>query len=122
MSELPLMSRVRSIRDVHLVCCITYAPAPEWISLVRGQHGTPVAFASMSIMAPSYFTFLDSGQLCGMLVGNRGAAEYEALLNHTGLGTQLIMAASFGACVILGAALLGNLGMWARRRLERTAA
>jgi hypothetical protein len=119
MADLPLMARVRSIEDVHLVCCITYAPSPDWISFVKGQYGTPVGFACMSIMAPNYFTFLDSGQLCGMLVGNRGAAEYEALGGYRGEGTRLIMAASFGVCVIIGAALLGNIGMWARRRIER---
>ncbi|NQT87737.1 hypothetical protein HQ560_13290 [bacterium] len=122
MAELPLMARMRSIEDVHLVCCITYAPSPDWISFVKGQHGTPVGFACMSIMAPNYFTFLDSRQLCGMLVGNRGAAEYEALEAHPAKGTRLIMAASFGVCVIIGAALLGNIGMWARRRIERGSA
>jgi len=120
MADLPLMGSVRSIKDVHMVCCINYSPPPEWISFVKGQHGTPVGFACMSIMGPNYYTFLDSGQLCGMLVGNRGAAEYEALIDHPGKGTRLIVAASFGVCVVIGAALLGNLGMWARRRSERT--
>lgn len=117
--ELPLLDDVRSIQDVHLVYCITYAPVPEWISFVKGQHGTPVAFGSMSIMSPQYYTYLDSGQLCGMLAGNRGAAEYEALDGHPSLGTRLIMAASFGNCVIIVAALLGNVGAWAVRRRRR---
>lgn len=114
--QIPLMQKVRSIRDISLVCCVTYAPQPQWISFVRGQHGTPVGFACMSIMAPNYYTFLDSKQLCGMLVGNRGAAEYEALIDRPALGTKLIMAASFGNAIVILAALLGNLGMWAALR------
>jgi len=117
--ELPLLGRVRSIDDIHAVYCITYSPTPEWISFVQGQYGTPVAFGCMTIMGPSYFPYLDSGQLCGMLVGNRGAAEYEELVGHPAKGTQLIMAASFGNCMIILAAVLGNLGAWARRRRER---
>lgn len=117
--ELPLMQHVRSIKDVHLVYCITYSPSPDWISFVKGQHHTPVAFGCMSIMSPEYYTYLDSGQLCGMLAGNLGAAEYEALLARPARGTRLLMAAAFGNCAILVAALLGNLGQWAARRKRR---
>jgi hypothetical protein len=119
-ARIPLMAQVRTIRDAHLVYCITYSPREEWISLVRGQYGTPVAFGCMSIMSPYYSTFIDSGQLCGMLNGNRGAAEYEMLTGLPGVGSQRITFASFGNCVILAAVVLGNLGLWAmQRRGER---
>lgn len=118
-SEIPLLKRVRSIRDIHMVYCVTYAPSANWISFANGQYGTPVAFGCMSIMAPSYFTYIDSGQLCGMLVGNRGAAEYEDLIGHPDTGSRLIGVASFGNCFIIAAALLGNLGAWAAMRAGR---
>jgi hypothetical protein len=117
--QLPLMQSVRSIKDVHLLYSVTYSPAEDWISLVRGQFGTPVAFGCMTIMSPYYHTFVESGQLSGMLVGNWGAAEYEALLARPGKGTELIAFASFGNCIIVAAVLLGNLGLWAARRKER---
>jgi len=100
---------------------VTYAPTPEWISFVKGQHGTPVGFGCMSIMAPNYYTFVDSGQLCGMLIGNRGSSEYEALIDRPGLGTRLIMSASFGNGIIILAALLGNVGAMAGARRRRRA-
>ncbi|HPD13329.1 MAG TPA: hypothetical protein PLE19_00165 [Planctomycetota bacterium] len=118
-ADLPLMQRVRSHKDIHLVYCITYSPNPEWISFANGQFKLPVAFGCMSIMSPYYSTYIDSGQLCGMLVGNRGAAEYEALNQHLAEGTTLITAGSFGNCAIILAALLGNLGFWASRRQRR---
>jgi hypothetical protein len=117
--ELPLMQRVRSKKNIHLVYCISYQPSPVWISFVKGQHRTPIAFGCMSIMSPNYYTYIDSGQLSGMLVGNLGAAQYEALIERPALGTKLIMAASFGNCMILLAALLGNLGAWAARKQAR---
>ena len=117
--NLPLMQRVHSIRDVHLLYSITYSPTEDWISLVNGQFGTPVAFGCMTIMSPLYATYIDSGQLCGMLAGNRGAAEYEALLGREGTATERITFASFGNCMILAAVVLGNLGLWAARRSRR---
>ena len=119
--KLPLLQKVRTINDIHMVYCITYSPAEQWISFVKGQYDTPVAFGCMSIMGPWYYTYLDSGQLCGMLLGNRGAAEYEALLGHPSTGTRLIGVASFGNCIIIAAAFLGNLGAWAARRARRKA-
>jgi len=118
---LPLMEKVRGIQDVHMVFCVTYCPDPQWIQVVKGQFGVPVGFACMTIMAPSYYTFIDSGQLCGMLIGNRGAAEYEDLVDFRGRGTKLIMAASFGNCCIILAGIIGNIGLWAahRRRESR---
>jgi hypothetical protein len=118
-ARLPLLDRVRSAKDIHAVCVITYSPPSEWISFVHGQFGTPVAFACMSINAPHYYTYLDSGQLCGALIGNRGAAQYEALNGEAGLGTKLMALYSFGNCTIIAAAVLGNLGMWAARRQRR---
>jgi len=118
--ELPLMEHVRTIEDIYLVYAITYSPTPDWISFVKGQFGTPVAFGCMSIMGPYYQTFVESNQLCGMLVGNRGSAQYESLLGHRSLGTKLSMVASFGNVAILLAALLGNLGMWGLARARRS--
>ncbi len=106
---------------LHVIYCVTYSPVPEWISFARGQHGVPVAFGCMSIMAPGYAPYLDSGQLCGMVAGNRGAAEYEALLNDPRRGSRLVAAASFGNCFIILAIILGNLGLWAAKRTGRAA-
>lgn len=120
-ADLPLMQHVRTISDVHLVYVITYSPTPEWISFIKGQFGVPVAFGCMSIMAPSYYAYIDSNQLCGMLIGNRGAAQYEALIGRPSLGTRLSMAQSFGNGAIILAALVGNLGLWAALRARRKA-
>lgn len=121
MSKLPLMERVRSYKDFHMVYCVTYSPANDWISFVKGQFGTPVVFGCMTIAAPGYYPFIDSKQLEGMLIGNGGAAEYEALNDRPGQGTVLIMAMSFGNCMIILAAIAGNLGFYAHSRLERQA-
>jgi hypothetical protein len=121
-AQIPLMKQVRTIDDIYLVYAITYSPTQDWISFVKGQFGTPVAFGCMSIMGPYYQTFFESKQLCGMLVGNRGSAQYEDLIHHRSLGTKLSMVASFGNGAIILAALLGNVGLWALLRARRSPA
>lgn len=119
MDELPVMDGFYGVRDAELVYIVTYAPAPEWISFVKEQMGTPVAFGAMSIMAPQYINNYQAGQLIGLLLGNRGAAEYEQLTETPGQGQQLAVAGSFGALAVLIAAVLGNIAWIAGRRRGR---
>ncbi len=120
--ELPLMQAVRRGADAHAFCCFTYAPVYEWISFAHAQYGLRLVFGCMTIMCPAYYPYIDSGQLAGMLVGNVGAAEYEALNGVAGRGTRLGVPAAFGNCAIIIAAVLGNIGLWAERRGRRAAA
>lgn len=115
-ARLPLMQRVHDIRDVHLVYCVTYAPSTDWVSFVRGQYGTPIAFGCMSIMGPYYYPLLDSSQLVGMLVGLRGAAEYEGAIRSAGKGSQLMVPQAFAHLLIITFVLLGNVGYLATRK------
>jgi len=120
-AELPLMQKVRNAGDLHMVFAINYAPPQEWMSFGKSQHGLQVAFGSASIMGPYYLNFLDSGQLGGLLAGNRGACEYESLTGIPGLGSKVMMSFAFGVCLIISAVILGNAGYWASRR-QRSAA
>jgi hypothetical protein len=115
-ARLPLMSRVRDIRDVHLVYSVTYAPSTDWVAFVRGQYGTPIAFGCMSIMGPYYYPLLDSAQLAGMLVGIRGAAEYETAIQAPRKGSKLIVPQAFAHLLIITFVILGNVGYLAGKR------
>ena len=121
--EIPLMQDIakaeRSCDKYQLIYSVTYCSTPEWLSFARSQFGTPVAFGYMTIVHPSYYPFFDSGQLCGALVGNGGAAEYERLIGVKALGTTLHTAASFGNIMVIAAAILGNIGAWAALRQRR---
>jgi hypothetical protein len=108
-SEIPLMQKVN---QVHLVVCVTYEPALEWISFIRGQFGTPVVFSCMSIVVPLYAIYYESNQLAGILGGTRGAAEYERLLKlkKPGEGTQLMTPQSFAHLLMIAFIIIGNIG------------
>jgi hypothetical protein len=117
--EIPILQHISSIDDFHMVYCISYGPPEQWISFVNGQYGTPVAFGCMTIMCPQYYMYFKSGQLCGMLIGNSGASEYEKLIDSPGIGTDLMVPASFANCLIILAAIVGNIGLWAAGRKRK---
>jgi hypothetical protein len=119
--RLPLMQRVRNIEDIYLIYSVTYSPLEDWIAFIHGVYGTPIAFGCAGIQSTTYYRYLLSGQLVGMLVGVRGAAEYDALLHpdlrdRNSLGTKLIVPQAFGHLVIIVAVILGNIGYFAARR------
>jgi hypothetical protein len=120
--DLPLMQRVKTAEDLHLVVAVNYCPALPWISFGRGQHNLSIAFGCAAIMSPYYYVYMDSGQLCGLLTGNRGSYEYEQLCDSRGTGSTLMMAFAFGHCFIILAALMGNVGYLAARELQRRGA
>ncbi len=116
--RLPLMQRVRSYRDIHMVIAINYTLHMEWFTFGRAEFGVPVAFGCAAMMAPFYQVFVESGQLNGLLVANRGAYEYEALTEVEGMGHTVMMTFGFGMTFIIVAVLFGNIGFWATRRLR----
>ncbi|MEW6252829.1 MAG: hypothetical protein AB1716_19505 [Planctomycetota bacterium] len=127
LADLPLMARVRSHADIYSFGCITYQANEDWISVIHGRFGGRFWAGCMSVVGPFFHQYLDSRQMVGALIGNRGAAEYELLLQQKGLfeghgrGTRMTIAGSFGNCAVIVAALLGNLGLLAARQW-RTAA
>ncbi len=119
LDSIPMMQGIEDIHDISLVCGIAYWPSEDWLRFVQGVYGTNVAFCSSAIVSSAMYPFLDSGQLCGLLVGVRGAAEYERLLGTEELGTELIVPQSMVHLLIVVLIVLANIGFWAERREKK---
>ncbi len=72
------------------------------------QYKIPIIAAQITVTAPQAEPFLQSGQLAGILVGLRGAAEYEILTNMPGTAAAGMDAQSMAHLLIIGFILLGN--------------
>jgi hypothetical protein len=119
-TELPMMSRVSDIKNVGLVVEVTglSAMTEMWIGLIQGPYGTPFASAYTAVMAPLYYPYLDSGQMQGMLVGAKGAAEMEALVDRPGKAIAIMNVQSWAHVLIIALIILGNVGYLLGRRGE----
>lgn len=122
--DLPLMGNLHKIDDIYMIYAVTYTPSENWLAFVHGPYGTPVAYGCAGIQSTTYYRYVASRQLCGMLVGIRGSAEYDSMLyprddqmkDRKSLGTKLIIPLSFGHIVIIVAIIVGNIGYFAARR------
>jgi hypothetical protein len=120
-TQLPVMRGVRTIKDIGLVVEVTgLAGMTEmWIGLIQGPYQVPFAAGYTAVMAPGYYPFMDSGQIKGMLVGAKGAAEMEAMARRPGLGMAIMSAQSWAHLLIIGLIILGNIGYLMTSRQER---
>ncbi len=127
--DLPMMKNVRDIRDVGVVIRIAYMwDAQPWLGFVQGPFGTKLMAGSAAITSSTAYTFLDSGQLCGMLPGASGAAQYEQLLAAKygslgrvgeGEGTRTTRTQSLVSAYVVLAIIIGNIAFVIERRHRR---
>jgi hypothetical protein len=122
LAEVPVMQGIKTVNDIGLIIEVASANTlPAWIEYFQrtGDEPIPTLYCPTPVMAPEAFPFLKSGQLSGMMIGLKGAIEYEGLIQERGFGTRASASLSYSHLLIIFLVVLGNAGMFAARRLER---
>lgn len=123
--KLPILRGIDSLAHFHCLWVIDYQANLDWLVFLDPSGELPILFATAGIVSTGYYPYISSGQLDGMLVGVRGAAEYENLTaealgeryDRTGLrGNKLLVPLAFGHLIIILFIVAGNLGLLARRK------
>lgn len=115
--KLEVMKGIETIRDVGMICEFTgSAMLPPYVQMIQGVYGTPLAQGCTGIMGPEAFPYLDSGQIKGLLVGMKGAAEYETLVGYRGKGFKAMIPQSIAHVLLMGLIVLGNIGLFVSQR------
>ena len=126
LAGMPAMKGINSIQDLGAVVEVTPAASAEtWLGLGglrQGPKPVPFLLATTAVGAPTYYPYLDSGQIAGMLTGVKGAGDYEYLLGTSAFGTRATSALSLVYALIIGLIAVGNIGYFAGRAAERRAA
>lgn len=118
LASVPVMAGIKGVNDIGAVIELTGSDSlPLWLGYFRsaGEKPIPTLFCPTAVMAPEAFPYLKSGQLQGMLVGLKGAIEYEGLIGERGFATTASAALSYSHFLIIGLIILGNVGMLATR-------
>ena len=126
LDQIPVMKGIKTRDDIGAVVEVTpSASAENWLGLFEQNNNPPFLFAPTAVMAPTYYPYLDSGQMAGMLTGIKGAGDYEGLLiqekllNKPSFGTRAAGALSLVYALIIFLIILGNIGFYASRAAQR---
>ncbi|NLH98159.1 MAG: hypothetical protein GX446_01560 [Chthonomonadales bacterium] len=123
LSEYPVMQGIHNVKDVGVIAEVSASGNyVSWLGLVVGSTNAPFCYAPTSVMAPELYTYLDSGQMKGMLFGIKGAAEYERLLGIRGFTTRAITPVSLSLVLLFVLIGLGNYGMYAAKKRDQKGA
>lgn len=122
LSEYPMMAGIKKLSDVGMIYEVTGSSFLDLYLQFAG--GVTLAQGCTAVIGPEQFPYLQSGQLKGLLVGLGGAAQFETLTgfkdeegNDGGKGTRGMGSQSLGHLLIMVLIVLGNLALWAERKL-----
>ena len=114
---LKALDGVRNYGNVRLTVDLSSSDTPfSWVLFAHEKYGARLAAGVTAVMATDVYPYLQTDQLCGLLNGMRGAAEYEALIRHPDKAMQGMTAQSLGHLAIVLLVILGNLAHFATRR------
>lgn len=116
-SKLNLTKEIKNYEDISLVVSLADGDLPTyWINYAEARYNQKIAIAVTAVMATTYYPYLSSKQITGLVGGLKGAAEYEILINKPGMGSKGMDAQSVAHVVILLLVVLGNVSYFLGRR------
>jgi hypothetical protein len=116
LEQIPLMKNVKNYHDVALVVSVADGDLPvSWVDYAVSRYHVKLACAATAVMATSFYPFLSSGQMVGLLGGLKGAAEYEMLINKPGMGQKGMDAQSVCHLTIVLLVIWGNVVYFSKR-------
>ena len=89
----------------------------DFLQYWQANYNVPIAVGATASNAPGYLPFYNSGQLVGILISIRGAAEYEILIHRMGISgaTSAMVAQSMAHLLIVVMVVFGNVAYFVGR-------
>jgi hypothetical protein len=116
LEQIPMMKNIRNYDDVDLIISVADGDMPiSWVDYAVSRYHKKVACATTAVMATSFYPFLSSGQMIGLVGGLKGAAEYEILIKKPGMGQRGMDAQSVCHLVIILLVIVGNISYFLKK-------
>lgn len=120
---LPLLQEVKNYSDVGLLISISGADPPKWwVAYAQSRFGLRVGAGITAVSASEFYPYLQTGQFSGMLVGMKGAAEYEEMVERTldvkarRKASEALLSLTYAHLVMIIFIVIGNIGYFIKRR------
>ncbi|MEO0147628.1 MAG: hypothetical protein ABIL35_02645, partial [candidate division WOR-3 bacterium] len=120
LDSIDFLQDVKTVKDFDLVVDFAAgATGDNWVQITGARFGIPIIIGSTAVIAPSFYTYWQAGQIKGLIGGLRGAADYERLVNMRGLATIGMLSQTFGHWAILFFIFVGNVLYFFGRRFGK---
>ncbi len=119
--QLSVMDGLMDLNDIDLFICL-WSGTPGWGEYLRQwytPYEIPVIGGTLGINGPGAAPYVAAGQLKGLVVGLRGGAEYEKLINKPGEAISGMDAITTSHLLVIAFVIFGNIGYFASRGMRR---
>lgn len=121
--SLPMMAKVKNFNDVGILVSLSGATAPLWwVAYSQTRFGVTVGAGITAVSASEFYQYYQTGQFSGLMIGMKGAAEYEELV-ETKLqvkgrrkASEALGSLTAAHLTMIAFIVIGNVGYFIRRR------
>lgn len=108
--SMPLVRNIRNFSNIDFSFNLSagFPGSVEWVQIAVDRYGVELGLGNTAVQAPQMYTYLNSGQLVGILGGMNGGAEFELLCDYKGKATKFMLSQSFSHMVIIAFIIIGN--------------
>jgi hypothetical protein len=120
---LPLMADIMNYNDIGLLVSLSGSDVPRyWVAYAQSRFGLPVGAGITAVSASEFYPYLQTGQFSGMLVGMKGGAEYEEMVERNlkiksrRKASEALLSLTYAHLVMILFIVIGNIGYFIKRR------
>ncbi len=120
---LPIMKEIKNYSDVGLLVSLSSGDPPKWwIEYAQNRFGIKVGAGITAVSASEFYPYLQTGQFSGLMVGMKGAAEYEEQIERElnikarRRASESLPSLTYAHLVIMLFIVIGNTGYFISRR------
>lgn len=117
LDSMPIMKDFQTIKQAGLLTTFYSGETPsKYVKHIAEPYHIPLVVCPGTGGVPTVMPLVASGQVAGVLVGMKGAAEYEQLVHKPGNATRGLDAQSLVHLLVIAFVIIGNIGYYANKK------
>ncbi|MEA3296459.1 MAG: hypothetical protein U9R56_01180 [candidate division Zixibacteria bacterium] len=113
-NEIPLVKNIKNFSNIDYCFNLSsgFVGTVEWIQIAVDRYGVIMSAGNTAVQAPTIYTYLNAGQVVGLLGGMNGGAEFETLCETPAKATKYMLSQSFAHMIVIAFVLIGNVAFF----------
>jgi hypothetical protein len=120
---LPMMQRINNYNDISILVALSGSRIPiSWVAYAQNRYGLQVGVGCTAVSGADFYPYYQTGQFTGLMVGMKGAAEYEELVEANygvkgrRVASEAMLSLTYAHLIIMLFIVIGNIGFFLHRR------